>query len=104
MGKWSVLIEPHSMNLSMFERSAYVRFSLLALSSIFFLVNPFAALPTLLAVTADGDKARRQRMAWKASLTALVFLSSFALGGQFIFKVFGITLPALRWRAASFCC
>ena len=27
------------------EHSAYVRFSLLALSSIFFLVDPFAALP-----------------------------------------------------------
>src|SRR5215471_5832427 len=96
MGEWSVLIEPHSMNISAFERSAYVRFSLLALSSIFFLVNPFAALPTFLAVTADGDKARRQRMAWKASLTALVFLSSFALGGQLIFKMFGITLPAFE--------
>jgi multiple antibiotic resistance protein len=84
------------MNLSLLERSAYVRFSLLALSSIFFLVNPFAALPTFLAVTAGGDDARRRSMAWKASLTALVFLSSFAVGGQFIFKMFGITLPAFE--------
>ena len=84
------------MNLSLLERSPYVRFSLLALSSIFFLVNPFAALPTFLAVTAGGDDARRRRMAWKASLTALIFLSAFAIGGQFIFHMFGITLPAFE--------
>ncbi|MDN4642346.1 MarC family protein, partial [Agreia sp. PsM10] len=35
-------------------------------------------------------------MAWKASLTAFVFLSAFALGGQYIFRMFGITLPAFE--------
>jgi multiple antibiotic resistance protein len=73
-----------------------VRFSLLAFSSIFFLVDPFAALPTFLAVTQGADAARRRRMAWKASLTALVFLSAFAVAGQYIFKLFGITLPAFE--------
>jgi multiple antibiotic resistance protein len=78
------------------EKSPYVRFSVLALSSIFFLVDPFAALPTFLAVTAGSDEARRRRMAWKASLTALIFLSGFAIGGQYIFRMFGITLPAFE--------
>ena len=35
-------------------------------------------------------------MAWKASLTALIFLSGFAIGGQYIFRMFGITLPAFE--------
>src|ERR1700709_746031 len=87
---------PHSVSFSVLERSAYVRFSMLALSSIFFLVDPFAALPTFLAVTAGVDQARRRRIARKASLTALVFLSAFAVGGQYIFKMFGITLPAFE--------
>jgi len=78
------------------EHSVYVRFSLLALSSIFFLVDPFAALPTFLAVTDGADKAKRRRMAGKASLTAFLFLSAFALGGQYIFRMFGITLPAFE--------
>lgn len=78
------------------QHSAYVRFSLLALSSIFFLVDPFAALPTFLAVTAGADKQRRRGMAWKASLTAWVVLSAFALAGQYIFHLFGITLPAFE--------
>ena len=90
------MFDPHSVSLSGLQHSVYVRFSLLALSSIFFLVDPFAALPTFLAVTAGADKAKRRRMAGKASLTALLFLSAFAVGGQYIFKMFGITLPAFE--------
>lgn len=91
-----VMIDPHSVSLAGLERSAIVRFSLLAFSSIFFLVDPFAALPTFLAVTEGADPAKRRRMAGKASLTALLFLSAFAVGGQYIFKMFGITLPAFE--------
>lgn len=91
-----MMLAPHFVSLTQFEGSAYVRFSLLALSSIFFLVDPFAALPTFLAVTADQDQARRVRTARKASLTAMVVLSAFALAGQYIFRLFGITLPAFE--------
>src|SRR3984885_6313624 len=90
------MFNPHSVSFAVLERSAYVRFSVLALSSIFFLVDPFAALPTFLAVTAGADAQRRKKMAWKASLTALVVLSAFAVAGQFIFRMFGITLPAFE--------
>ncbi len=78
------------------EGSVYVRFSLLALSSIFFLVDPFAALPTFLAVTEGQSQAKRVRTARKASLTALVILSAFAVAGTYIFRIFGITLPAFE--------
>ena len=78
------------------ESSAYVRFSVLALSSIFFLVDPFAALPTFLAVTAGQDDGKRRKTARKASLTAFVVLTTFAIAGSFIFKMFGITLPAFE--------
>jgi multiple antibiotic resistance protein len=93
-----VVYDPHSSmsTLSGLQHSVYVQFSVLALSSIFFLVDPFAALPTFLAVTAGSDKHRKKRIAWKASLTALVFLSAFAVAGQYIFKMFGITLPAFE--------
>ena len=78
------------------EHSVYVRFSLLALSSIFFLVDPFAALPTFLAVTAGQDPKKRVRTARKASLTAFVILTTFAIAGTYIFRIFGITLPAFE--------
>src|ERR1700722_11898288 len=90
------MFDPHTVSLAGLQNSAYVRFSVLALSSIFFLVDPFAALPTFLAVTAGADAQRRKKMAWKASLTALVVLSAFAVAGQFIFRMFGITLPAFE--------
>ena len=88
--------DPHAVALTRLEGSAYVRFSLLALSSIFFLVDPFAALPTFLAVTADQDAAKRMRTARKASLTAFIVLTIFALVGQYIFRLFGITIPAFE--------
>ena len=96
MGEWGVIFDPHSVSLEGLRNSAYVRFSVLALSSIFFLVDPFAALPTFLAVTAGANAQRRRKMAWKASVTALVVLSAFAVAGQYIFKMFGITLPAFE--------
>jgi multiple antibiotic resistance protein len=73
-----------------------VRFSLLALSSIFFLVDPFAAIGSFLAITADADASRRRRIARKGALTCFVVLTSFALAGQLIFRMFGITLPAFE--------
>ena len=73
-----------------------VRFSVLALSSIFFLVDPFAAIPSFLAITQSVDPARRKRMARKAALTCFIVLTSFALAGQLIFRMFGITLPAFE--------
>jgi multiple antibiotic resistance protein len=76
--------------------SSYVKFSLLALSSIFFLVDPFAAIPSFIAITSDVEPARRRRMAWKAALTCFIVLITFALAGQYIFSLFGIKLPAFE--------
>lgn len=78
------------------QHSVYVRFSLLALSSIFFLVDPFATLPTFLAITEGYDSARRKRTARKGALTTLIVLSTFAFAGEEIFHLFGITLPAFE--------
>lgn len=73
-----------------------MRFSLLALSSIFFLVDPFAAIPSFLAITHTAEAPRRKRMARKGALTCFIVLSSFAIAGQLIFRLFGITLPAFE--------
>ena len=74
----------------------YVRFSLLAVSSIFFLVDPFAAIPSFLAITTGADAARRKRMARKGALTCFCVLAIFAVAGRLIFRMFGITLPAFE--------
>jgi multiple antibiotic resistance protein len=74
----------------------YFRFSLLAISSIFFLVDPFAAIPSFLAITAGVDPVRRARMARKGAITCFIVLTTFALVGKYIFIMFGITLPAFE--------
>src|SRR5277367_915680 len=76
--------------------SSYVRFSVLAVSSIFFLVDPFAAIPAFLAITEGADRKRQQRMARRGALTCLIVLMTFALAGKLIFRMFGITLPAFE--------
>ena len=73
-----------------------MRFSLLALSSIFFLVDPLAAIPSFLAITENADGARRRSMARKGATTCLIVLTTFAIAGQLIFRIFGITLPAFE--------
>jgi len=87
---------PANTALHELQHSTYVRFSLLAFSSIFFLVDPFAALGSFLAITAGADRKRRKRMAFKASLTCFIVLTAFAFTGQFIFSLFGIKLPAFE--------
>ena len=84
------------MTLSELSSAPLVRFSLLALSSIFFLVDPFAAIPSFLAITESVDPVRRKRMAKKGAITCFIVLTSFALAGQYIFEMFGIKLPAFE--------
>jgi multiple antibiotic resistance protein len=76
--------------------SSITSFSLVALSSVFFLVDPFAAIPAFLAMTAEADAVSRRRMAKKASWTCFFVLTAFALAGTLIFKMFGITLAAFE--------
>jgi multiple antibiotic resistance protein len=93
-----MLILTNSAEAALNELSSapIVRFSLLALSSIFFLVDPFAAIPGFLAITHSADSERRKRMARKGALTAFIVLTTFAVAGQLIFRMFGITLPAFE--------
>jgi len=87
---------PAAGMLNELRTTPYFRFSLLAISSIFFLVDPFAAIGTFLAITEKADAPGRKAMARKGSITCFVVLTSFALIGKFIFRMFGITLPAFE--------
>jgi multiple antibiotic resistance protein len=87
---------PAAIALNELSQAPIVRFSLLAFSSIFFLVDPFAAIPSFLAITHSADPSRRRRMARKGALTCFIVLTSFAVAGQLIFRMFGITLPAFE--------
>ncbi len=73
-----------------------LQFALVSFTSVFALVDPIAAVPTFLVMTAHTDRPRRTRTAQRASWTCFLALSIFALAGPWIFEMFGITLPAFR--------
>jgi multiple antibiotic resistance protein len=75
---------------------AVLEFALLAATSIFFLVDPFAVIPLFLAITADSPHEERRQMARRAAYTCAIVLVAFAIAGSLIFKMFGITLPAFK--------
>ena len=59
-------------------------------------VDPLGLAPTFLAVT-DGLPAKaRAQVAARASIIAMVILAGAAIGGDWLFKTVGITLPAFR--------
>ena len=91
--------------------AAVVKFSLIAFTSIFFLVDPFPVVLAFLTMTADGDQLSRRQVARRAAFTCFLVPSLFALTGSLVFKVFGITLPAFKIAGgiillltASTCC
>ncbi len=78
------------------EFAQAIQFFLVTLSSIFFLVDPFALVPTFLAMTAASSQGHRRAMARRASLTCFFLLTGFALAGTLVFDVLGITMPAFK--------
>ena len=78
------------------ELQAQLQVWLVSISSIFFIVDPFAAIPAFLAMTGGDPPEKRRRMARQAAWTCWAVMSLFALAGSLIFKAFGITLPAFK--------
>jgi multiple antibiotic resistance protein len=69
---------------------------LLILTSVLFIVDPFAAVPSFLAMTARDTPHARRAMARRGAWTCAITLTAFALTGSLIFKLFGITLGAFK--------
>jgi len=68
----------------------------LIFTSILFIVDPFAVIPTFLAMTVRDSPAQRRVLARRGAWTCAITLIAFALGGSLIFKVFGITIGAFK--------
>lgn len=69
---------------------------LLIFTSVLFIVDPFAAVPSFLAMTARDTPQFRRVLARRGAWTAAITLTLFALAGSLIFKVFGITIGAFK--------
>jgi len=69
---------------------------LLAVSSLFVILDPIAVVPAFIAMTPQDSAAVKLRMARLACCVAAGVLMVFAAAGPLIFKVMGITLPAFQ--------
>ncbi|HVY63237.1 MAG TPA: MarC family protein [Gammaproteobacteria bacterium] len=70
--------------------------TLVTFTSILFIVDPLAAVPAYLVITQDESVAQRRRTALLACVGMAVILLLFTAAGTYIFRLFGITLPAFR--------
>jgi len=77
-----------------------IEYTLLASSSLFVIVDPFATVPAFLAMTPTDTPEQRIRMARLACCVMAGVLIVFAAAGQWIFKFLGITMPAFQIAAS----
>lgn len=73
-----------------------LKFGVVALSAVFFVIDPLATAPIFLSITSGDSAAQRRRTAARAALASWLVLSLFALAGGVIFKAFGISLGAFK--------
>lgn len=77
-----------------------LEYTLLAAGSLFVVVDPVAAAPAFLVMTANDSRAQRLRTARVACGVMAALLLGFALAGGFIFKALGITMAAFQIAAS----
>jgi len=73
-----------------------IEFSLLAVSSIFAIVDPIAVVPAFIMMTPNYTPEQRIKTAKLAALVTAGVLIIFSVGGKLIFRLLGITLPAFQ--------
>jgi len=71
-------------------------FVLLAASSLFVIMDPIALIPAFLAMTPTDTPQQRSRMAALACWVSAAMLVFFAVMGERIFRLFGITLSSFK--------
>jgi multiple antibiotic resistance protein len=74
----------------------FVSATLIAFGSLFSVVDPLATVPIFLALVGSQSRQAQSGTALRASATCFFVLSVFALAGGFVFRFFGITLPAFK--------
>lgn len=75
---------------------AFAEFALVTFTSVLFIVDPIAIVPSYLVVTRGETAAERAATARRACIAAALILVAFAIGGALIFQLFGITISAFR--------
>ncbi len=75
---------------------ADLKFALVALSAVFFVIDPLANVPLFLTITRGFSPEQRRKVALRAAFATWLILSIFAFAGGLIFQAFGISLGAFK--------
>jgi multiple antibiotic resistance protein len=75
---------------------SYLQFALITFTSILFIVDPIAVIPTYLVITRNETAEQRASTARRACIAAGALLAAFGFAGKVIFDYLGITLAAFR--------
>ena len=73
-----------------------MQLAIAALIALLPIINPFSTAPMFLAITEGDTDAERRDQARKAVIYMICILVAFLIGGSFIMKFFGLSLPGLR--------
>jgi multiple antibiotic resistance protein len=71
-------------------------FSLSTLATLFFVVDPMAAAPMFITMTANDSAEHKRRTAFRAGVGTFVTLALFAAIGGWIFRLLGISMGAFQ--------
>jgi multiple antibiotic resistance protein len=70
--------------------------ALLSFAALITMVNPLAVIPSFIALTVGVGRTTRLRVAFVAGAACVVVLAIFLIAGNYVFKFFGITVPAFE--------
>jgi len=73
-----------------------IKFSIIAFTSLFALVNPIGFSPMFISLVDDMNPKEKKEIAVKGVFTAGITLTTFLFIGEFIFQFFGITIEAFK--------
>ncbi|MHB0970862.1 MAG: MarC family protein [Thermoanaerobaculia bacterium] len=74
----------------------FSKVAFLSFVALITMVNPLAVVPSFIAITRGPLHAVRRQVAFIAGLATIAVLTGFFFFGNYVFKVFGITVPAFQ--------
>jgi len=71
-------------------------YSLTVFMAFFAIMNPIANIPIFVKLTEGQSDIKKREIAKTACIVAFLIVFSFILIGQYIFQIFGLTIPAFK--------
>lgn len=71
-------------------------YSLTVFMAFFAIMNPIANIPIFVKLTEGQDEKKKREIAKTSCIVAYMIVFAFILIGQYIFQIFGLTIPAFK--------